>query len=165
VLLTDAQAQEETPVHIPFRGQIWDVDGIDYGYLKEVTCTDEGRITDIVTTDDQHIAPARLLRIGDVVLLKGKKTTPRTRRQPPKSVQKDRESENTRDMSAYFNLPNGNRLRRIAGDYSFLLGRTIKSDLLQRGERVLTQGSVITPELIDLAREKGVLLALTELSR
>ena len=153
-LLLDAEAMEEESKKIPFRGQIYDADGGNYGYLKEVVCDPKGHILAWITTEDREIAPSKVWRIGDLVLLKGKKT------------QKKKEVVNRpRAPKAPFNLPQKEGLKRIAGDYSFLLGRTVKSDLIRQGEILLRQGSVIDEELIARARENGVLLTLTELSR
>lgn len=156
-LLVDAPTITEELTRIPLRGQIYDVDGAGYGYLKEVVCDAKGRIEAWVTTDDVRIAPARVWKIGDLILLKGKKTYAKRKSAPVMGkTRKTAESEDGAPKES---------LRRVAGDYSFLLGRTVKSDLIKKGEVLLRQGSVIDEELIALAREKGVLVTLTELSR
>lgn len=158
--LTAADESAQRCTLIPFRSSVVDADGTNYGYLKEVECDQNGKLTALVTTEDERIAPSRLAMVGDVVLLKGK------RRYARKTDSARDEAERERpDVERLFNLPQTAGLKRIAGDYSFLIGRKIKSDLIQRGEVVLRQGSVITADLIDLARERGVLLPLTELSR
>ena len=161
-VLTTAGVASQTATVIPFRGQIVDADGVGHGYLKEVECGPKGRIIALITTEDERIAPTRLAAVGDVVLLKGKR---RYARRTDEQKAADAAEHAEIDVERAFNLPKSEGLRRVAGDYSFLLGRKIKSDLIGRGEVVLPQGSVITAEHIELAREKGVLLPLTELSR
>jgi len=155
-LLVDADETEEPLTKIPFRRQIIDVDGVDYGYLKEVECDPKGHIAAWVTTEDVRIAPQRVWRVGELVILKGKK---------PYAKKKETVKKGDKESRPLFNMPQKAGLRRVAGDYSFLLGRTVKSDLIRKGEILLKQGSVINEELIATARENGVLLTLTELSR
>ena len=143
-LLTAAEAVDEHPRRIPFREAVLDLDGVDYGYVKEVACTRNGRIEYVLTTRDEALAPSRLWRVGDVVLLRGKRTPKMAPEPKPERVE---------------------GMRRVAGDYSFLLGRQLKSDLIDKGVVVARQGSVITDETIDAARRNGLLVPLTVLSR
>ena len=214
-VLLDAEAIDEVPQKIPLRGQIYDLDGVDHGYLKEVVCNRRGRITAWVNTEDVVIAPTRVWRMGELLLLKGKRRhrkAAETTTDPAVTIEKAQNDtaiepvENTAMAKAEDNAmaivenavseaasisetieestveneamadsgekgatesatPKQEGLRRIAGDYSFLLGRTIRSDLVREGETILSQGRVIDEETIALARENGVLLTLTELSR
>lgn len=192
-LLVDAPEAEDSPKRVPFRGAVLDTKGTSYGYLKDVAYTQTGRIKELYTTKDERISPTRMCMVGDVVLLHAKRRKKKVAPQetPAEGQQKDEPAPDTQPVQEEVPAavaspqqaeppqvetptvairqetppPDESGLRRIAGDYSFLLGRSVKSDLTLRGELLLAKGTTITPETVDMARQKGVLLPLTVLSR
>ena len=169
VMMTNAEPVEEDVARIPFRGAIYDTDGHATGYLKEVTCTDGGRIEQWWSTLDEAIAPSRVVRVGDVVLLRGqtrRNVTPKRKEDTSAPSPADTNTSAASDdaETAPFNLPERG-LVRVSGDYTFLLGRTLRDDLVHEGRILLPKGQTIDETVIDTARRHGQLLTLTVLSR
>ena len=223
-LLTTAEGCEDGPTRIPFRETVLDADGKDYGYLKEVVCDERGHIEYLLTTKDERLEAARLLRVGDVVLTRGQKrlvlstrhgkaaqsAPSRTNAQEASAAADEAKTEQPLERAEYVveepktspktaeTMPEDSAspdetaqepqpiampiaadeedgtpyreeeigaLRRVAGDYTFLLGREMKGDLVDKGQLLIAAGTVITPDHVELARRHGLLLPLTLLSR
>lgn len=180
VALVCADPVEEMPCRIPFRSAIVDTDGVGYAYLKEVACDDKGHITEVVNTLDETLPRERLLRMGDVVLLRGKTRVVTARHQrlatdamddaeEEDAIEKEKTATQTGN-DAFRSDPSlqeegDGSLLRIAGDYTFLMGRTLKNDLTYLGEVVAAKGDIIAQDTVQRARDKGLLLTLTALSR
>lgn len=158
--LVSADPVDESGLIVPFRHPILDSDGNGYAFLADVTCDDKGHILSLVNTPGEVIQTDKLLRMGDVVLLRGKArvTMPRKKNAPPEETQSVTYAEEAEPMAAADVL-------RIAGDYSFLLGRPLREDLMDGAHVVAGKGEVITDALIAEARDRGLMLALTTLSR
>lgn len=173
---------------VPFRCPVYTADGKRLGILDEIEVSHDGKIRNI-TVGQEKIPCGKIAAIEDVVIVKSKKQTspaPSSSRRgrAKKSTLSDEGQAPDRHEDAAQNEPSlatqksavtileqsaqnaeEGKLRRIIGNYSFLLGRILQEDLVQEGRVLLPKGIVLTDGDVAKAWRNGLLVALTQLSR
>ena len=168
---------------IPLHTAVYDSDGRAWGMMEEIEVDETGR-TVALRVGENRIDPGGVFCYGELVILRGKRRLRREREQRQEvQIEKHMQAVQKAPVSEEEGAPTWRVIERpqeretapteetegsvyrVRGDYDFLVGRRLVADLVQAGRLVAKQGQVIDRSLIQAAREWGLLVALTALSR
>ena len=171
--------QEPTCADCPLGAKVFDTVGVFHGILRDLLFEEKTGVILSLIADDTEIDPLRVVSFGkSAVILRApchEKTLFRVRKSaaPTEPTVKKPEqptlidlAEAATPLSLPADEPQSEPTQELfAGEYAFLLGRTVLKNIFAGEEPVAERGETVTPELITKAREKGKLVELTVNSR